>query len=41
MQQIDAVVNDLRLPDTNGTEVRLGDLWPDGTTVVVWVRHYR
>jgi hypothetical protein len=28
------------LPDADGTEVRLGDLWAEDPVVVVWLRHY-
>jgi hypothetical protein len=28
------------LPDQDGNEVRLGDLWQDGPAVLVWLRHY-
>ena len=30
----------IALPDQDGVEVRLGDLWRDGTAVLVWLRHY-
>lgn len=33
-------LDDLVLPASDGTEVRLGDLWTDRTVVVVWLRHY-
>jgi hypothetical protein len=33
-------LEDLRLPDSYGQEVRLGDLWQDGPVVIVWLRHY-
>ena len=33
-------IEDLRLPDSHGVETRLGDLWADRPTVVVWLRHY-
>jgi peroxiredoxin len=28
------------LPDHDGAEVRLGDLWAEGPVALVWVRHY-
>ena len=28
------------LPDQDGDDVRLGDLWADGPAVLVWLRHY-
>jgi prostamide/prostaglandin F2alpha synthase len=28
------------LPDDEGNEVRLGELWEDGPAVIVWLRHY-
>ena len=28
------------LPDHDGAEVRLGDLWRDRPVVLVWLRHY-
>jgi len=28
------------LPDQDGHDVRLGDLWRDGPAVLVWLRHY-
>ena len=28
------------LPDHDGNDVRLGDLWADGPAVLVWLRHY-
>jgi hypothetical protein len=31
---------DIVLPDHDGNEVRLGDLWQDGPAVLVWLRHY-
>jgi hypothetical protein len=31
---------DLVLPDQDGTDVRLGDLWRDGPAALVWLRHY-
>jgi hypothetical protein len=31
---------DMVLPDHEGNEVRLGDLWKDGPAVLVWLRHY-
>jgi len=31
---------DISLPDQDGEEVRLGDLWADRPVVLVWLRHY-
>jgi hypothetical protein len=31
---------DIVLPDQDGTDVRLGDLWRDGPVALVWLRHY-
>ena len=31
---------DIVLPDQDGHEVRLGDLWQDRPAVLVWLRHY-
>jgi hypothetical protein len=28
------------LPDQDGDEVRLGDLWQDRPVALVWLRHY-
>jgi hypothetical protein len=28
------------LPDHQGNDVRLGDLWRDGPVALVWLRHY-
>ncbi len=28
------------LPDQDGTQVTLGDLWRDGPVALVWLRHY-
>lgn len=30
----------LALPDHEGNEVRLGELWRERPTVLVWLRHY-
>lgn len=30
----------LVLPDHDGSDVRLGDLWRDGPVALVWLRHY-
>lgn len=34
------VLADMVLPDQDGNDVRLGDLWRDGPVVLVWLRHY-
>jgi hypothetical protein len=31
---------DTVLPDSDGNDVRLGELWHDGPAVLVWLRHY-
>jgi hypothetical protein len=31
---------DIVLPDQDGNDVRLGDLWRDGPVTLVWIRHY-
>ncbi len=31
---------DIVLPDQDGNETRLGDLWRDGPVALVWLRHY-
>ncbi len=31
---------DMVLPDHEGNDVRLGDLWQDRPAVLVWLRHY-
>jgi len=28
------------LPDQEGNEVRLGDLWADRPAALIWLRHY-
>lgn len=33
-------IEDVRLPDSEGNEVRVGDLWRDQPLVLVWLRHY-
>lgn len=33
-------LQDIVLPDHDGNDVRLGDLWSDGPAVLVWLRHY-
>jgi hypothetical protein len=35
-----AALADITLPDSEGREVRLGDLWRDRTVALVWLRHY-
>jgi hypothetical protein len=39
-EQTSAALADLVLPDQDGNEVRLGDLWRDGPAALVWLRHY-
>jgi hypothetical protein len=31
---------DIVLPDHDGDDVRLGDLWADAPHALVWLRHY-
>ena len=31
---------DVVLPDQDGTDVRLGDLWRERPVALVWLRHY-
>ncbi len=31
---------DIVLPDQDGNDVRLADLWRDGPAALVWLRHY-
>jgi len=33
-------LQDLVLPDSDGHEVRLGDLWRERPAALVWLRHY-
>ena len=33
-------LSSVTLPATNGTTIRLGDLWSESTTVLVFLRHY-
>jgi hypothetical protein len=35
-----AALADITLPDSEGRDIRLGDLWQDRTAVLVWLRHY-
>ncbi len=35
-----AALADITLADTEGRDVRLGDLWRARTVVLVWLRHY-
>ena len=35
-----AKLADTVLPDQDGTDVRLGDLWSRKPAAVVWLRHY-
>lgn len=35
-----SVIEDIRLPDSYGNEVRIGDLWNDQPVVISWLRHY-
>ena len=38
--QTTADLSDVVLPDHDGNDVRLGDLWADRPVVLVWLRHY-
>ncbi len=31
---------DIVLPDQDGNDVRLGDLWAERLVALVWLRHY-
>ena len=31
---------DFTLPDQDGNDVRLGDLWEERPAALVWLRHY-
>jgi hypothetical protein len=33
-------LDDVRLSDSSGEMVRLGDVWKDELVVLVWLRHY-
>jgi hypothetical protein len=33
-------IEDVRLPDSNEQEIRVGDLWADQPAVITWLRHY-
>lgn len=33
-------LGEIRLPESSGEEVRIGDLWATGPAVVGWLRHY-
>jgi hypothetical protein len=33
-------LGEIVLPDHDGNEIRLADLWSDGPAVLVWLRHY-
>ncbi|MGH2869773.1 MAG: hypothetical protein ACRDNK_19675 [Solirubrobacteraceae bacterium] len=33
-------IADLVLPDQDGRDVRLGDLWRERPVALVWLRHY-
>ena len=35
-----STIAEVVLPDSYGEEVRLGELWRDQPTGVVWLRHY-
>ena len=38
-QSADALA-DITLPDQDGNEVRLGDLWAQRPAALIWLRHY-
>ena len=38
--QTAADLADVVLPDQDGTDVRLGDLWAERPVALVWLRHY-
>jgi hypothetical protein len=33
-------LSDIVLPDQQGNEVRLGDLWAERPAALIWLRHY-
>ena len=35
-----ATIANVTLPDADGKDVRLGDLWTDHKVLIVWLRHY-
>jgi len=35
-----SVIEDIVLPDSTGTDVRIGDLWLDRPAAITWLRHY-
>ena len=35
-----AKLAEIVLPDQDGNDVKLGDLWADRTVALVWLRHY-
>jgi len=37
---LSSALAEISLPDTEGREVRLGDLWAESPAVVVFLRHY-
>jgi hypothetical protein len=39
MRNADALA-DITLPDQDGNDVRLGELWSEHPAVLVWLRHY-
>lgn len=41
MLRIDRDLADLHLKEADGEDIRLGSLWDDQTTVLIWLRHYR
>jgi hypothetical protein len=40
VDSISAALAPITLPDSEGSEVRLGSLWENGQAVVVFLRHY-
>lgn len=41
MLQIDGALGSIVLPDTDGGEISIADLWKERPAVLVWLRHYR
>jgi hypothetical protein len=37
---VPSALDDIVLPDHDGNDVRLGDLWQDRPVALVWLRHY-
>jgi hypothetical protein len=40
MESLSARLADISLPDSEGNQVRLGSIWAEAPTVMVFLRHY-